>query len=30
MNYKNEYLKIFEKEYECQFDDYRNENVEEK
>ena len=30
MNYKNEHIKIFEKEYESQFDDYRNENVEEK
>ena len=30
MNYKNEHLKFFEKEYESQFDDYRDENVEEK
>ena len=30
MNYKNEHLKVFEKEFESQFDDYRNENVEEK
>ena len=29
MNYKNEHLKIFEKEYESQFDDYRNENLDE-
>ena len=30
MNYKNEHLKLFEKEYESQFDDYRDENEEEK
>ena len=30
MEYKNKHFKIFEKEYENQFDDYRNENVEEK
>ena len=30
MNYKNEHLKSFEKKYENQFDDYRDENVEEK
>ena len=30
MNYKNKHLKIFEKEYENQFNDYRDENVEEK
>ena len=30
MEYKNKYFKIFEKEYEDQFDDYRLENVEEK
>ena len=30
MNYKNEHFKIFEKEYEDQFDDYRKENVDEK
>ena len=30
MNYKNEHFKIFEKEYENQFDDYRKENIEEK
>ena len=30
MEYKNKYFKIFEKEYEDQFDDYRDENVEEK
>ena len=28
--YKNKHFKIFEKEYEDQFDDYRDENVEEK
>ena len=28
--YKNKHFKIFEKEYESQFDDYRKENVEEK
>ena len=30
MEYKNKYFKIFEKEYEDQFDDYRDENFEEK
>ena len=30
MEYKNKHLKIFEKEYENQFDDYRDENLEEK
>ena len=30
MEFKNKYFKIFEKEYENQFDDYRNEDVEEK
>ena len=30
MKYKNERFKIFEKEYESQFNDYRNENIEEK
>ena len=30
MEYKNKHFKIFEKEYEDQFDDYRLENVEEK
>ena len=30
MNYKSEHLKIFEKEYEKQFDEYRNEDVDEK
>ena len=30
MNYKNEHLKIFQKEYESQFNDYRDENLEEK
>ena len=30
MEYKNKHFKIFEKEYESQFDDYRDENVEEK
>ena len=30
MEYKNKHFKIFEKEYEEQFDDYRDENVEEK
>ena len=30
MEYKNKYFKIFEKEYEDQFDDYRHEKVEEK
>ena len=30
MNYKNEHIKVFEKEYEDQFDDYRKENVDEK
>ena len=30
MEYKNKHLKIFEKEYENQFDDYKDENVEEK
>ena len=28
MKYKNEHFKIFEKEYENQFSDYRNENIE--
>ena len=30
MNYKNKHYRKFEKEYEDKFDDYRNENVEEK
>ena len=30
MEYKNKHFKIFEKEYENQFNDYRDENVEEK
>ena len=30
MEYKNKHFKIFEREYEDQFDDYRDENVEEK
>ena len=30
MNYKNEQYKFFEKEYESNFNDYRDENVEEK
>ena len=30
MEYKNKHYKIFEKEYEAQFDDYRDENLEEK
>ena len=30
MKYKNEHFKIYEKEYENQFSDYRNENFEEK
>ena len=30
MKYKNEHFKIFEKEYEDQFDDYRKQNVDEK
>ena len=30
MKYKNKHLKIFEKEYENQFSEYRNENKEEK
>ena len=30
LEYKNKHFKIFEKEYEDQFDDYRNKNVEEK
>ena len=30
MEYKNKHFKIFEKEYEGQFDDYRDEDVEEK
>ena len=30
MHYKNKHYKIFEKEYESQFDDYRDENIEEK
>ena len=30
MEYKNKHFKIFEKEYEDQFDDYRDENFEEK
>ena len=30
MNYKNKHLKLFEKGYENQFNDYRDENVEEK
>ena len=30
MNYKNKHYKIFEKEYESNFSDYRDENVEER
>ena len=30
MEYKNKHFKIFEKEYENQFNDYRHENIEEK
>ena len=30
MEYKNKYFKTFEKEYENQFDDYRDEDIEEK
>ena len=30
LKYKNKHFKIFEKEYEDQFDDYRDEDVEEK
>ena len=30
MEYKNKYFKNFEKEYENQFNDYRDENLEEK
>ena len=30
MEYKNKHFKVFEKEYESQFNDYRNENVEDK
>ena len=30
MNYKNEHFRIFEKEYEDEFDDYRKEKVDEK
>ena len=30
MNYKNEHFKVFEKEYEDQFDENRKENVDEK
>ena len=30
MEYKNNYFKIFEKEYENQFDDYRDEDIDEK
>ena len=30
MKYKNEHFKIFEKEYEDRFNDYRDENIEEK
>ena len=30
MEYKNKYFKIFEKEYENQFDDYRDEDIEQK
>ena len=30
MEYKNKYFKIFEKEYEDQFNDYRDENVDDK
>ena len=30
MKYKNEHFKIFEKEYENQFSDYRHENIEDK
>ena len=30
INYKNEHIKVYEKEYDDQFDDYRKENVDEK
>ena len=30
MEYENKYFKIFEKEYESKFNNYRDENVEEK
>ena len=30
MNYKNKHFKIFEKDYENQFCEYRSENIEEK
>ena len=30
MNYKNEHSKVFEKENEDQFDEYRKKNVDEK
>ena len=30
MEYKNKHFKVFEKEYESQFNDYRDENIEEK
>ena len=30
MNFKNKHFKIFEKEYENQFHDYRDEDAEEK
>ena len=30
LKYKDKYFKIYEKEYEAQFDDYRHENVEDK
>ena len=30
MEYKNKYFKIFEKEYESQFNDYRDENADDK
>ena len=30
MKYKNKHFKIFEKEYENQFNDYRHENIEER
>ena len=30
MKYKNERFKIFEKQYECKFDDYRKEDVDKK
>ena len=30
MEYKNKHFKVFEKEYESQFNDYRDEKIEEK